>query len=70
MVTADPAEGEALTDAGNDLVATVPMPAAIIATIDTFNTEHHVERSFNKRKRDRGVPQLPGPCREDRENRK
>jgi hypothetical protein len=52
MVTADPAEGEALTDAGNDLVATVPMPAAIIATIDGFNAEHHVERTFNKRKRD------------------
>jgi hypothetical protein len=51
-VTADPAEGEALTDAGNDLVATVPMPAAIIATIDGFNAEHHVERTFNKRKRD------------------
>jgi hypothetical protein len=52
MVTADPAEGEALTDAGNDLVATVPMPAAIMATIAGFNAEHHVERSFNKRKRD------------------
>jgi hypothetical protein len=52
MVTADPAEGEALTDAGNDLVAIVPMPAAIIAAIDGFNAEHHVERTFNKRKRD------------------
>jgi hypothetical protein len=52
MVTADPAEGEALTDAGNDLVATVPMPAAIIETIDDFNVEHHVERTFDKRKRD------------------
>jgi hypothetical protein len=69
-VTADPAEGEAMTDAGNDLVATVPMPAAIIETIEGFNAEHHVERAFNKRKRDRGVPQMPGHCREDRENRK
>jgi hypothetical protein len=51
-VTADPAEGEALTDAGNDLVATVPMPAAIMETIAGFNAEHHVERTFNKRKRD------------------
>src|ERR1700710_420859 len=51
-VKADPAEGEALTDAGNDLVATVPMPAAVIETIDGFNVEHHVERTFNKRKRD------------------
>jgi hypothetical protein len=52
MVTADTAEGEALTDAGNDLVATVPMPAAVIETIDGFNVEHHVERTFSKRKRD------------------
>jgi hypothetical protein len=52
MVTADPAEGEALTDAGNDLVATVPMPAAIWETIDGFNAAHHVERTFSKRKRE------------------
>jgi hypothetical protein len=70
MVTADPAEGEALTDAGNDLVATIPMPAAIIATIHAFNAEHHVERAFNKRQRDRGVPQMPGHCGEDRKSSK
>jgi hypothetical protein len=69
-VTADPAEGEALTDAGNDLVAAVPMPAAIIETIDGFNAEHHVERPFNKRRRDRGGPQTPGHGSEDRENSK
>jgi hypothetical protein len=59
-VTADPSEGEALTDAGNNLVATVPMPAAIIETIDSFIAEHHVERPFNKRQRNRGEPQMPG----------
>jgi Protein of unknown function (DUF3305) len=69
-VTADPAEGEALTDAGNDLVAAVPMPAAIIQTIDGFNAEHHVERPFQKRRRDRGEPQMPGQSSEDRENGK
>jgi hypothetical protein len=69
-VTADPSEGEALTDAGNNLVATVPMPAAIIETIDNFIAEHHVERPFNKRQRDRGEPQMPGRRSEDRENSK
>jgi len=69
-VTADPAEGEALTDAGNDLVAAVPMPAAIIETIDGFNAEHHVERPFNKRQRSRGAPQMLGHGSEDRENGK
>ena len=68
-VTADPSEGEALTDAGNNLVAPVPMPAAIIATIESFIAEHHVERPFAKRQRDRDKPQMPGH-REDRENSK
>ena len=59
-VMADPSEGEALTDAGNDLVATVPMPAAIIETIDGFIAEHNVERPFTKRQRDRCESQIPG----------
>ena len=49
-VTADPSEGEAFTDAGNDLVETVRMPAAII---DRFIATHHVERPFVKRRRER-----------------
>jgi len=65
-VTADPSEGEALTDAGNDLVATVPMPAAIIETIDGFIAEHHVERIFSKRQRNRGDQQMPGQSDADR----
>src|SRR3979490_3026448 len=66
-VTVDPAEGEALTDAGNNLVATVPMPTAIIETIDSFIAEHHVERPFNKRERNRNEPRTPGHRREDSE---
>ena len=53
FVTADPAEGEALTGAGNDLVETVAMPALIIEIVESFIAEHHVERSFFKRERDR-----------------
>jgi hypothetical protein len=69
-VTADPSEGEALTDAGNNLVATVPMPAAILETIDSFIAEYHVERRFIKRQRDRAEPQMPGQRSEGRENNK
>ncbi len=69
-VTADPSEGEALTDAGNNLVATVPMPAAIIEIIESFIAEHHVERPFSKRQRDRGEPQMPVRRSGDREDRK
>jgi hypothetical protein len=52
-VTADPAEGEAFTEAGNDLVDSVPMPADIRDTVEAFVAEHHVERPFMKRQRDR-----------------
>lgn len=60
MVTADPAEGEAMTEAGNDLVETVPMPKAIQQTVADFVAEHHVERTFAKRKRDRADPEALG----------
>jgi hypothetical protein len=50
-VTADPAEGEAFTDAGSNLVETVPMPADIVAIVGQFVARHHVERSFSKRRR-------------------
>jgi Protein of unknown function (DUF3305) len=56
MVTADPAEGEALTGAGNDLVEAVPMPAAISEAVKIFIAQHHVEQRFIKRERDRSTP--------------
>jgi hypothetical protein len=63
-VTADPAEGEAFTDAGSDLVEPVPMPAAIAEAINNFITKHHVERPFFKRRRERAVSPALG-CRGD-----
>lgn len=56
-VTADPAEGEAFTEAGNDLVDAVPMPAEIQAALAQFIAEHHVERQPFKRKRERADPE-------------
>ncbi|MGY3620133.1 DUF3305 domain-containing protein [Bradyrhizobium sp. USDA 10063] len=55
-VTADPAEGEAFTDAGSNLVDAVPMPAGIAEIVERFVAEHHVERPFIKRQRDRQGP--------------
>jgi hypothetical protein len=52
-VIADPAEGEALTGTGNDLIESVPMPASISDKIYAFIAEHHVERPMFKRRRDR-----------------
>ena len=56
-VTADPAEGEAFTEAGNDLVEAVAMPPEIAARLADFVEAHHVERSFEKRKRDKADPE-------------
>jgi len=50
-VTADPAEGEAATEAGNDIVDAVPMPATIRRQLEIFVTEHDVDRPFIKRQR-------------------
>jgi hypothetical protein len=59
-VTADPAEGEAMTEAGNDLVEPVPMPDIIRNELEAFIAEHHVERPFIKRQRDRADPEALG----------
>ena len=56
-ITADPAEGEAWTQSSGDLVDVVPMPEVVCAAIEAFIAEHHVERPFFKRKRDRADPE-------------
>jgi hypothetical protein len=52
-VTADPAEGEAFTDAGSNVVEAVPMPREVADAVAQFIAQHHVERPFVKRRRDR-----------------
>jgi hypothetical protein len=64
-VTADPAEGEAFTEAGNDVVEVVPMPPVVCEAVEAFIAEHHVDREFIKRKRDRLDPNLLGRRPED-----
>ena len=67
-VTADPAEGEAWTESGNDLVEPVLMPPEVRAIVEQFVIEHHVERQEFKRKRDRADPEAlarRGRIRED-----
>jgi hypothetical protein len=57
LVTADPSEGEALTEPGTDVIETVPMPPEIQHRLAAFVEAHHVERPFVKRKRDRADPE-------------
>jgi Protein of unknown function (DUF3305) len=56
-VTADPSEGEAMTEAGADVVETVAMPGVIREQIAAFIARYHVEHPFIKRERDRANPE-------------
>lgn len=56
-VTADPAEGEAYTEAGGHLVEAVAMPEALRRTIAAFIAAHHVDTEFFKRERGRVDPE-------------
>ena len=60
VVTADPAEGEGLTETATDLVEQVPMPEVVRNFVEAFVAEHHVEERFVKRKRDRADPEAMG----------
>ena len=57
VVTADPAEGEAFTEAGANLVEAVPMPEVLHQAIENFIAEHHVETEFVNRERRRADPE-------------
>jgi len=54
-VTADGSEGEGFTAAGEDIVDCVPMPPPIVEKVAAFVDEHHVDRPFHKRQRDRAI---------------
>lgn len=57
-VTADPAEGEALTEAGTDTVETIAMPNEVAAEIAAFIVANHVERPIIKRRRGQAEPDV------------
>jgi hypothetical protein len=71
-VTADPYEGEALTQGLDATVEAVPMPEAVRAEIAAFVDAFHVERPFIKRERDRANPEALGfrPVVERRRSRR
>ena len=56
-VTADPYEGEALTEGIGGIVEPVPMPPEIRAKIAAFVEAFHRERPFLKRQQDRADPE-------------
>jgi len=57
FVTADPAEGEALTEPGQAIVEAVAMPEAVCDAVAAFIAAHPAAPPFIKRKRDRADPE-------------
>lgn len=51
--TVDPGEVDAHSDAGDDIVEALSLPAPVAAWMTGFVARHHVERPFHKRRRDR-----------------
>jgi hypothetical protein len=56
-VTADPYEGEAMAEGNGEVVEAVPMPQELQGKVLAFVEAFHVERKFEKRKRDRADPE-------------
>lgn len=59
-VTVDPGEAEVFSENPSDTLEALPMPPALAATLAAFVREHHVERQFHKRKRDRADSEALG----------
>jgi len=51
LVTACPYEAQDYLDSGEEIVEAVTMPDAVIAFVQAFIDEHHVDEPFKKRKR-------------------
>ena len=56
-VTVDGGEAHIYADTGTDLLEALAMPAGLRAVVEAFVVQHHVERAFHKRQRDRADPE-------------
>ena len=52
-VTVSPYEAQDYADSGEELVEKIPMPPAVLAWVEDFVAQFHVEEPFVKRKRDK-----------------
>ena len=60
LVTACPYEAQDYLDSGDDIVEAVAMPDAVIAFVQAYVDQHHVDEQFEKRKRKRWAEQRSG----------
>ncbi len=56
-VTVDGGEAHLYAESGTDLLESLVMPARLRAVAEAFVAQHHVERTFHKRQRDRADPE-------------
>lgn len=52
-VTVDPGEAEIFTENPHDILEALPLPPGIAVLLASLVEQHHVEREFHKRRRDR-----------------
>ncbi len=60
LVTVDAGEAPLYAEVGADLLEALPMPPGLRAVTEAFVAEHHRERGFVKRRRDRADPEALG----------
>ncbi|MCZ0812708.1 MAG: DUF3305 domain-containing protein [Pseudomonadota bacterium] len=53
LVTASPYEAQDYCDSGEEIVEKVAMPDGLVAWVQDFIDQHHIEEEFKKRRRDR-----------------
>lgn len=58
-VTVDAGEAELYAGSGSDLLEALPLPAGLRMILEGFVAQHHKQREFHKRKRDRADTEAP-----------
>lgn len=59
-VTVDAGEAQLYAESGTDLLEALPMPPRLRLLVERFVAEHHKQREFHKRKRDRADTEALG----------
>ncbi len=59
-VTVDAGEAQLYAESATDLLEALPMPPGLRLLLERFVAEHHKERAFHKRKRDRADAEALG----------
>lgn len=59
-VTVDAGEAQLYAESGSDLLESLPMPPGLRGILEAFVAEHHKQREFHKRKRDRADTEALG----------